>query len=90
MLFLAILCQIRFNAIEFGDSFNCSRGSVEVFNGGLASSPSVGKYCTPTRPSDFISQSNTARIQFHTDADVPLARGFRLMYRFETTGKTTC
>ena len=68
-------------------SDNCQKDFLEMFNGGLASSPSVGRYCGNTLPVAWISQSNEARIEFHSDAsDNRIYNGMRLQYSFISGG----
>lgn len=71
--------------IELHDS--CQYDYLEMFNGGLVSSPSVGRFCGNSVPAAFTSQSNEVRIEFHSDLSNDAAyNGFRLQYVFITSG----
>ena len=65
---------------------SCDQDYLLIYNGGLATSPVIGKYCAGTRPDSFlISQSNQLRVQFHSD-DSSTTPGFRLQYEFSSAG----
>lgn len=72
--------------VEAHDS--CEYDYVEIFNGGLFSSPSIGKFCDSNKPFNFTSQSNNLRLEFHTDSTGAL-QGFRLTYRVISQGMLT-
>ena len=80
-----IIFQIHFTSMNIEQSNNCVKDFVEVFNGGLSSSPSVGRYCSSVLPPDLTSMSHELRVQFHSDADVD-ASGFRMQYEFVENG----
>ena len=68
------------------DHANCDYDYIELFNGGLPSSPSIGKFCGSNMPPTILSQSNAMRVEFHTDSSSS-ERGFRFTYTTVTNGK---
>ena len=76
---------MRFIDLRIENHNKCNYDYVEIFNGGLASSPSMGRYCGTNKPDDFRSQSNEVRIEFHTD-QTQSERGFLFEYTFEAEG----
>lgn len=79
--------QLHFASLELNSqSTSCELQCVELFNGRLTSSPSIGKFCQQTTaPGDIRSQSNVVRILLHTDAS-STGRGFRIDYDLEPQG----
>lgn len=64
----------------------CSFDYLEVYNGGLATSPVMGKLCgSPSPLPEFLSQSNEVRITMVTDSD-SASRGWKLQYSFDAQG----
>lgn len=72
-------------SVNLESSPTCQYDYLQVFNGGYGDSPLIGTYCTSTPP-DFLSQSNSVRLVFLTDAAVG-GGGFKVTYSFETNGK---
>ena len=77
--------QVNFTDMNIERATNCEYDFVEIFNGGLVSSPSFGKFCGSNLSQPLTSQGNELRIEFHSD-DTESAPGFRLEYRFITEG----
>lgn len=63
----------------------CNFDYVDILNGRMVSSPSIGKKCGASVPQPFTSQTNGIRIIFKTDYSVA-ANGFRIQYKFVTDG----
>ncbi|XP_048237900.1 cubilin-like isoform X1 [Haliotis rufescens] len=76
--------RVRFVSVNLESSPTCQYDYLQVFNGGYGDSPLIGTYCTSTPP-DFLSQSNSVRLVFLTDAAVG-GGGFKVTYSFETNG----
>ncbi|KAL8573023.1 hypothetical protein ACOMHN_010453 [Nucella lapillus] len=79
--------RIRLQFIDFSleNHVNCRWDYLELFNGGMPDSPSVGRFCGQNVTS-FLSQSNTIRVVFKTDFSAA-ARGFRATYSYDSEGK---
>ena len=78
--------QLHFTDFGVEQHTDCEYDYLEIFNGGLPSSPSIGRYCGTTPPEDIVSQSNQMRIEFHSD-ESSAGRGFRLEYEFDSLGE---
>jgi len=78
--------QLIFTDFDIQLDNTCDNDYVEVFNGGLPSSPSIGRFCGMSRPDSILSQSNSLRVEFHSD-ESSSSRGFRLQYVFNALGK---
>lgn len=65
---------------------NCDYDYLDILNGGLPDSPSIGHFCGITPPPTFVSQSNQVRLIFLTDVS-DSAWGFRATYSFESGGE---
>ena len=50
-----------------------------MYDGGLSTSPMMGKYCGDSIPPSHVSSSNDILIQFLSDADATGA-GFKMEY----------
>ena len=68
-------------------SDDCKKDYIDIYNGGLASSPSAGHYCGSVLPPDLLSMSHELRVQFHSDGSIS-APGFRLEYEFIENGNS--
>ena len=81
---------MHFNGISMVNSTNktCEVEYVEIFNGPVASSPSVGKYCGSTVPGDFLSFANDIRVAVHITT-VGTVSGFSATYTLESAGNLT-
>ena len=77
--------QLRFFVVSVRDTDPCNESYVEVLNGYMASSPSVGRYCQ-SAPRFFTSQSNHLRLIYHSDAAVARSNRIHIMYRVLTRG----
>ena len=77
--------QLRFTNMAIEQHSRCGLDYLEIFNGGLSSSPSIGKFCGTSLPPNITSQSNELRIEFHSDS-ADSASGFRLEYQFDSRG----
>ena len=82
------LCRSQVQFVDFNMEQHpyCFFDYLEVFNGPYASSPSAGRFCGPTAPAAFRSQTNSIRLVLFTDFSMS-ARGFRLRYSFTTEGE---
>ena len=78
--------QLRFTDFSLENHTNCVFDYVEILNGGLPDSPSVGRFCGLNPASSFVSQSNAVRIIFRTDISAA-SRGFRAVYSFDSEGE---
>ncbi|XP_074652971.1 cubilin-like [Tubulanus polymorphus] len=67
------------------DHKKCTFDYLEIFNGGEATAPSIGKFCSNKTGETFRSQSNELRLEFHTDGSL-VRRGFSLRYSFISGG----
>ncbi|XP_076437271.1 cubilin-like isoform X2 [Babylonia areolata] len=76
--------RLQFTNFSMESHPNCRWDYLELFNGGLPDSPSVGKFCG-TNVTSFLSQSNAVRLAFKTDGSAA-ASGFRLTYSFDAAG----
>jgi len=71
------------------DTDPCNDSYVEVLNGYLPSSPSLGRYCNRERRT-LISQTNHVRIIYHTpDSTVGQTNSIRILYVVMTQGSIT-
>ncbi|XP_052697133.1 cubilin-like isoform X2 [Crassostrea angulata] len=77
--------QVTFKNFSLENHPRCNFDYVDILNGRMVSSPSIGKKCGATVPQPFTSQSNGIRIIFKTDFSVA-ANGFRIQYQFVTDG----
>ncbi|KAK2147338.1 hypothetical protein LSH36_558g01028 [Paralvinella palmiformis] len=77
--------KIHFTAVNIQQSDDCKKDYIDIYNGGLASSPSAGHYCGSVLPPDLLSMSHELRVQFHSDGSIS-APGFRLEYEFIENG----
>ena len=64
----------------------CNYDYVQLFNGEMASSPSIGRYCGTASRDPFTSQNNAVRIEWHTD-DSNNFRGFKIRYEVISQGE---
>jgi len=78
--------QLTFFSMSLRDNDPCNDTYVDVLNGYMASSPSVGRYCRiSTR--QVRSQTNHLRIVYHTNSSVARQNRFRIMYRVQSPGR---
>ncbi|KAK3105916.1 hypothetical protein FSP39_008473 [Pinctada imbricata] len=83
--------QVKIDFTDFNVEHHpsCRWDSVDILNGPLPTSPSVGPFCGETLPGTlnktFISQSNAVRVLFKTDSSVH-RNGFRFRYSFSSGG----
>ncbi|XP_068081387.1 cubilin [Anabrus simplex] len=56
---------------------NCGHDYVKIHSGASPTAPRIGSYCGTTVPQDFVAQSNTLWIEFHSDKEVQ-SQGFKL------------
>lgn len=80
------MIQVTFTDFEFENHTSCGYDYLQIQNGGLPSSPVIGKFCGNNLPSTFTSQSNQIRVLMVTDGSES-ARGFRLTYTTQSEGK---
>ena len=59
--------------------FFFSYDSLTIYDGGLSSSPMMGKYCGDSIPSSHVSSSNEILVHFQSDGSVTSA-GFKMEY----------
>jgi len=77
--------QLTFFAMSIRDNPPCNESYVDVLNGYMVSSPSIGRFCVITRR--FLrSQSNHLRLVYHTNSTVARNNRFRIMYRVQRAG----
>ena len=67
------------------DNDPCNDTYVDILNGYMASSPSIGRYCR-LRVRLLTSQTNHLRIVYHTNSTVARNNRFRIMYHVRTSG----
>uniref|UniRef100_A0A0B7BPM5 CUB domain-containing protein n=1 Tax=Arion vulgaris TaxID=1028688 RepID=A0A0B7BPM5_9EUPU len=65
--------------IEGYSGGRCSWDSVQVYNGYIQQSPTIGRYCN-VNPGTIESSGNTMRVQFQTDGRGSSGRGFQATY----------
>ena len=87
LLMLVMSKQLTIFSMFLRDNPPCNNSYVDVLNGYMASSPSIGRYCRQT-VRQITSQSNHLRIIYHTDPSVARNNRFRFMYRVRTPGRT--
>ncbi|XP_070174131.1 cubilin-like [Littorina saxatilis] len=75
--------RLAFTDFSLENHTNCGYDNVEIYNGGLPDSPSIGTFCGLSPPQAFVSQSNEIRVFFKTDVS-QAATGFRATYRFDS------
>lgn len=75
--------KLKFDSLELGD--DCAKSFVIIYNGGLNTSPRLGKYCKNTYPQTLQSQSNSLWIEYHSETSA--GKGFKLNYEGISTGK---
>ncbi|KAL8607578.1 hypothetical protein ACOMHN_003497 [Nucella lapillus] len=76
--------RLQFTDFSLENHVNCRWDYLELFNGGMPDSPSVGRFCGQNVTS-FLSQSNTIRVVFKTDFSAA-ARGFQATYSYDSEG----
>ena len=81
------LFQVHFRNFSLENHPDCRFDFVEILNGGLPTSPSLGHFCGNSTPADFVSQSNAIRLIFNSDESVA-NNGFLLEYWQSAGGKT--
>lgn len=78
--------QITFEDIQLQSTDNCSSDYILIRNGPSLSSPVIGKYCGGSVPTEIRTQRHEALIEFHTNTDGNVGRGFRLSVTPVTSG----
>jgi len=86
LMLILIPFQVNFTDFHMESHPDCGFDYVEIFNGPYASSPSIGRFCGTSPPTNFRSQSNALRIVLFTDFSMS-EHGFRMTYEFNTQGK---
>jgi len=71
------------------DQDPCNDTYIDILNGYMASSPSIGRLCRRTMRT-FTSQTNHLRIVYHTVPTVARNNRFRIMYRRRMRGIDLC
>lgn len=67
------------------DSQNCIHDFLEIRNGGFSTSPSFGKYCGTTIPTNFTSHGTQMYLKFRTDDSIE-EEGFHIHFDSTTEG----
>jgi len=81
--------QLTFLSVFLQDQDPCNDTYIDILNGYMASSPSIGRLCRLTMRT-FTSQTNHLRIVYHTLPTVARNNRFRIMYRRRMTGIDLC
>ena len=72
-------------SISLLDEDPCNETYVQVLNGGLASSPSLGRFCRMTNRI-ITSTSNRLRVVYHSRSNVARTNRVRIMFQRVTPG----
>jgi tolkin protein len=71
--------RIKFVSFEVEHEQDCSYDFVEVYDGYDDSSPQLGRFCGNNLPPEFLSQSESLLLRFHSD-DTIHNKGFSVAY----------
>ncbi|XP_071156308.1 cubilin-like isoform X2 [Mytilus edulis] len=76
--------NVHFGNFSLESHPECRFDYVQILNGRLPSSPSVGQFCGNHTITDFVSQSNALRVIFNSDYSIG-GNGFMMSY-FQSSG----
>lgn len=68
-----------FNEVDMEAHLECAYDHLEIYDGGGARSPSLGRFCGTKKPSPVVSTGNRMFLRFFSDNSVQ-KRGFQASY----------